>query len=119
MILIPPLPIRRPEKRVPKSVAAPPANANLLRVFETIGGALLLMFDRVVIVDPDHPPTTWSFHGNTSIQTGCINYGNSVYLILNGIVNPGDAVILAANDPGARTPEGGYVNAASLTILDI
>ena len=65
------------------------------------------------------PPTTWSFHGITSIQPGCINYGTSTYLIVNGFVNPGNPVIIAADDPAARTPDGGYVNAASLTVLDM
>ena len=57
--------------------------------------------------------------GTASIQPGCINYGQAVYLILNGPVNPGDPVVLAADDPAARTPEGGYVNAAAMAVADM
>lgn len=106
-------------KRHEPQTALAATNANLLRVIETYEGGLLLMFDRLVTVDPASPPTTWSFHGSTSIQPGCIKYGTSVYLIVNGIVNPGDAVIIAADDPAARTPSGGYVNGGSMTILDL
>ena len=52
---------------------APAVNASLLRVFETVNGGLLLMFDRIVTVDPDNPPTTWSVNGSTSIQPGRAN----------------------------------------------
>jgi hypothetical protein len=77
------------------------------------------MFDGEVIVDPDHPPTTWSFNGITSIQPGSLNFGTSTYIILNGSVGSGDPVIFAADDPGARTPEGGYVNGVTMVVSDL
>jgi hypothetical protein len=114
-----PVPPRVRRKRHEPQAATAVTNVNLLRVIETIGGALLLMFDGAVTVDPASPPTTWSFNGQTSIQQGCINYGTSVYLILNGVVSPGDAVVIAADDPAARTPSGGYVNGGSMVVADM
>ena len=119
MIIHPPAPAFIPQNKKRRGAGAPPANANLLRVFETVDGGLLLMFDRVVTVDPDNPPTTWAFNHVASIQPGCVNYGASVYLISNGTVDPGNAVVLAANDPAARTPDGGYVNAGMLVVSDL
>ena len=110
----------RPARRKGAGGPPTPVNVNLLRVFETVDGALLLIFDGPVTVNTASPPTTWSFHGVSGmIQGGCVNYGTSTSIILNTTVNPGDAVVIAADDPGARTPSGGYVNAASLTILDM
>jgi hypothetical protein len=97
----------------------PAANVNLARALLLNTGGLLLMFDGPVFVDPDHPPETWSFNGIRSIQPGGLNFGDSVYLILNGGVGNGDPVVLAANDPAARTPGGGFVNGAVTVISDL
>ena len=118
MLTIPPPKDERRRER-PKAAPRGPMNANLLLAFMTYESGIFLLFDGPVTVDPASPPTTWSFNGQTSIQGGCVNYGTSVYLIINGIVNPGDPVVFAANDPAARTPGGGYVNAASMTISDM
>ena len=111
-----------PPWNVPATPPTPPpvpANGNLQRVLLLNSGALLLMFDREVIVDPVNPPTTWSFHGVTSIQSGSLNFGTSSYIILDGVVNSGDPVHIAAGDPGARTADGGYVNSAVLVVSDL
>ena len=102
-----------------KPRATPPSNANLQRVLLLGSGALLLMFDGPVTVDAASPPTTWSINGITSIQPGCLNFGSSTYIILNGFANAGDPVVFAANDPAARTTEGGYVNAATTVVSDL
>ena len=80
-----------------------------------------MLFDRAVVVDNVDPPTTWSFHGNTSIQAGGFDFplGDGTYFILNGVPNPGDAVVIGADDPAARTAEGGYVNGGNFVIEDI
>ena len=103
----------------PVDPAPPPANVNLLEVFLLQSGALVLEFDGPVIIDSDNPPTTWSFNGTTSIQPGILNYGTSCYLIPNGPANAGDPVVFAANDPAARTPGGGYVNAVTTVVSDM
>ena len=108
-----------PTFEVPNSAPYPPANANLDRVLLLSSGALLLMFDQPVTIDPAAPPTTWSFNGVTSIQPGIANFGASSYLILNGSANSGDPVIFAANDPAARTAEGGYVNGVTTVVSDL
>ena len=118
MVTIPP-PILRRRSEPLKPAAGPAINVNVTQVFLSIDGGIVMIFDGPVTVDPDNPPTTWSFNGQTWLQTGCINYGTSVYLILNGPVNPGNAVIIAADDPAARTPSGEYVNAVSLTVADM
>ena len=120
MLTIPPNPPAREKKPEPPRPAAAPTNVNLLQVNLFASGALLLMFDGIVTVDVANPPTTWSFNGTTSIQEGyTINYGTSVYLLLNGPADFGAPVVIAANDPGARTPDGGYVNAATLVVSDL
>ena len=114
---IPPL-YRKRAPRSRRETDALPSNANLMKVLLLASGALLLEFDGPVIVDSSSPPTTWSFHGITSIQTGAVNFGQSVYLIVDGVINSGDPVVFAGGDPGARTPEGGYVNAVSTVVSD-
>lgn len=74
------------------------------------------LFDTAVVVDAASPPTTWTFGGMTSITIGTQNFGNAVYLALNGPVSHEDPVILGADDPGARTQDGGYVAAASMFV---
>ena len=112
--------LSREKKPEPPRPVGVPTNVNLLQVNLFASGALLLMFDGIVTVDVDNPPTTWSFNGNTSIQAGyTINYGTSVYLLLNGSVDFGQPVVFAADDPAARTPDGGYVNAASMVVSDL
>src|SRR5437016_207263 len=89
----------------------PPPNANVLRILLSFDGAILMLFDGPVAVDQASPPTTWAFHGNTSLQAGGgFNFTCGTYLVLNGVVNPGDPVVLGPLDPAARTPGGGYVN---------
>jgi hypothetical protein len=100
-------------------VAPPVVNANVIEVFVLASGAMMIVFDRTVIVDMAAPPTTWSVNGGTSIQPGGFNYGTCCYLIYNGSAGPGDPVVIAANDPAARTPEGGYVNGAALAVSDM
>ena len=96
-----------------------PVNANLQRVLLLNSGGLLLMFDRDVIVDSGLPPTTWAFNGNASIQSGAINFPLSSYIIINGFANSGDPVVLGADDPGARTTDGGYVNGVTMVVSDL
>ena len=101
---------------------APPANANVMRIFLSYDEGIVMLFDRPVIVDLDNPPTTWSFNGGTWIQAGYgFNFpaGGGTYFLLNSPVNPGNAVVLGANDPGARTPQGGYVNGGSFVVEDL
>src|SRR5438067_1213976 len=105
MVTIPPP--KHASQRTKVRPAVVDANANVVDIFLLATGALVIVFDRDVIVDSDNPPTTWSFNGITSIQTGAVNLGNCVYLILNGSVQSGDPVTFAADDPGARTAEGG------------
>jgi hypothetical protein len=110
-----PLPQRKSEYKRP----APPVrigNANLIDVLLLASGALMLAFDGPVVVDADSPPTTWSFNGITSIQPGSVNFGPCTYIILNGSVGSGDPVVFGANDPGARTSGGGYVNAVTMAV---
>ena len=104
---------------VPPPAPAPPPNANIIDVLLLASGALVVVFDQTVTVDPENPPTTWSFNGTTSIQSGGINFGTSFYLILNGPANSGDPVIIAANDPAARTADGGYVNGVVTVVSDL
>jgi hypothetical protein len=115
MITIPPAK-HASERRKVRPTAA---NANLERVLLLASGALLLMFDGEVDVDVDHPPTTWSFNGITSIQPGSLHFGASTYIILNGSAGSGDPVVIAADDPGARTPDGGYVNGVVTVVSDL
>ena len=117
MVTIPPA--KHPSERRKVRPAVIDANANVVDIFLLATGALVIVFDRDVIVDPVNPPTTWSFNGITSIQSGAINLGNCVYLILNGIVNNGDPVTFAANDPGARTIDGGYVNGVTTAVSNL
>jgi hypothetical protein len=95
-------------------------NANVLRVLLTHEAGVMLLFDKKVEVDQASPPTTWSFNGNTSIQPGSgFNFDNGTYFLLNGFVAPGQSVVIGANDPAARTADGGYVNGGAFTIDDI
>ena len=110
----------KPRRYPPKPRYSPPANANITRVFLSLDGAVLIAFDRAVIVDQASPPTTWSVNGLTSFQPGGgFNMLGVTYLILNGFANPGNPVVIGANDPAARTPEGGYVNGGTFTVEDI
>ena len=99
----------------------PPVNANVVRIFLSFDGGVVMLFDRPVIVDEINPPTTWSFHGTTWIQAGGFHssLADIAFFYLNGPVNPGDPVVIAADDPAARTPDGGYVNGGMFTVDDI
>ena len=92
-----------------------PVNANVTNIFLTAGGAVMLLFDIPVIVDPSNPPTTWTF-GSAGLQTGGYSAGTAVEVYPNGTVLVGDAAIIGDADPAARTPEGGYVNGISMGI---
>ena len=118
MLIIPTPIVRKPPEPRTRRWTLASANANLIEVLLLNSGALLLEFDGPVNIDPDNPPTTWSFNHISSIQAGVMNYGQSAYLILNGIVNSGQPVVFLANDPAARTPGGGYVNAVNTVISD-
>ena len=97
----------------------PPINVNVTRVFLSYENGIVVLFDGPVEVDVDNPPTTWSFNGGTSLQPGYgLNFPQGVYLLANTPVSPGDAVIIGAADPAARTPGGGYVNGGMLTVED-
>jgi hypothetical protein len=121
MLIIPP-PIRsrkRPEGARP-AAQAPVINVNVTRIFLTYEQGIVMLFDGPVTVDQSSPPTTWSFHGITSIQPGSgFNFTNGTYFLLNGVVVPGQSVVIAADDPAARTPSGGYVNGGTFTIEDL
>ena len=94
-------------------------NANITRIGLTYENALLIWFDRAVIVDTLNPPTTWVFNGGTSIQPYGFNFPQGTYFFLNSPVSPGDAVVISADDPAARTPQGGYVNGGAFTVEDL
>jgi hypothetical protein len=108
-----------PGYRPVDTIPTHPANATIVRVFMTYEGGVIVLFDRPVIVDLVTPPTTWTFGGAFSLQPGGFNFDNGVYLIPNGTVGPGDAVTIGANDPAARTPEGGTVNGGTLVVVDL
>jgi hypothetical protein len=91
---------------------APPVNANVLYVLVLASDALVIVFDRVVILDTVNPPTTWTFGDDTGILAGSLNFGTSCYIPPNSGIWPGNLVTIRANDPGARTVDGGYVNAS-------
>ena len=117
MLVIPP-PQRKRTKPTP--IVIKPMNASVSRIFLTWDGGIVMMFDGPVTVDQSSPPTTWSFHGITSIQPGSgFNFPQGTYFLLNGVVVPGQSVVIGANDPGARTPTGGYVNGGTFTIEDL
>jgi hypothetical protein len=120
MLIIPP-PQRGRRERPPQWRApALPKNVNVTRIFLTYEQGIVMLFDGVVSVDQASPPTTWSFHGITSIQPGSgFNFPQGTYFLLNGVVVPGQSVVIGANDPGARTPSGGYVNGGTFTIEDL
>jgi hypothetical protein len=93
---------------------------NVTRIFLTYEQGIVMLFDGPVTLDQDNPPTTWSFHGITSIQPGSgFNFANGTFFYLNGVVVPGQSVVIGAIDPGARTPSGGYVNGGTFTIEDL
>ena len=116
LMIPPPMPRTRREPRKP-AVGVAVENANLQRVLLLSSGALLLMFDGPVTVNALAPPTTWSFNGITAIVPGAaLDFGTSTYIIVDAPINSGDPVIFAANDPGARTPDGGYVNAVTMAV---
>ena len=123
--MLTPSPPLQPSRRPPEeaSTAAGPApNANVVRVFLSYEGGILVLFDRAVEVDQANPPTTWSFNGSTSLQPGYgfnLPLGAGAYLLLNGIVSPGNPVVIGADDPAARTPLGGYVNAGNFMVEDL
>jgi hypothetical protein len=121
MISIPPPLIRKRRESVkPDAAAAAPVNVNVTRIFLTYEQGIVMLFDGPVAVDQATPPTTWSFHGITSIQPGSgFNFTNGTFFYLNGAVVPGQSVVIGANDPGARTPSGGYVNGGTFTIEDL
>ena len=113
-------PFARHREASPKPDAPRPVNVNLLDVLLLNSGGLVLVFDGLVTVNVGSPPTTWSFNGTTSIQEGwTVNFGQSSYILINGPASSGDPVIIAANDPGARTPSGGYVNAGVTVVSDM
>jgi hypothetical protein len=101
------------------SVVPAAVNANIIKVFLSWDGAVVALFDRPVVVDTDAPPTTWHFGSSFSLQPGGFNFTNGLYIIPNGAVNPGDAVVIGPDDPAARTPDGGYVNGLTTTIQDL
>jgi hypothetical protein len=90
------------------------------RVFLSFEGGIVILFDTPVVVDQANPPTTWAFNGFTYLQPdGGFNFPYGAYLVLNGVVSPGNAVVIGADDPAARTPDGGYVNGGTFTVEDI
>jgi hypothetical protein len=119
MVIIPPPPIRKRRELTKPAAAVQAVNVNVSRIFLSYGGAAVMLFDGPVTVDQASPPTTWSFNGSTSIQGGGFNFPQGTYLIVNGVVGPGNTVVIAPNDPAARTPSGGYVNGGTFTIEDI
>jgi hypothetical protein len=95
-------------------------NVNVTRIFVSWDGGIVMMFDGPVTVDQASPPTTWSFNGSTSLQPGSgFNFVQGTYLVLNGVVSPGNTVVIGADDPAARTPSGGFVNGGTFTVEDI
>ena len=111
---------RGPLPALPASGAPVAVNANITRIFLSFDSGVVMLFDRPVAIDPVSPPTTWSFHGVTWIQAGSgFDFPVGTFFYLNGPVNPGDPVVIGADDPGARTPDGGYVNGGSFTVEDI
>ena len=110
----------RPRESSRAKPKPPAVNANLLDVLLLNSGGLVLVFDGPVTINVASPPTTWSFNGGTSIQEGwTVNFGQSSYILLNSPAGSGDPVIIAAGDPGARTPSGGYVNGAVMVVSDM
>ena len=109
---------RRPAARVKSPL--PPVDVNVTRVLVLASGAILVMFDGPVIIDMDHPPTTWTFNGIVGIVPGAgLNFGDSAYFVPTGPVNPGDPAVFGADDPAARTPDGGFVNGGTVAVADL
>ena len=120
MVIIPSFPASVVRKVKAAGANAPAMNVNLLDVLLLNSGGLVLVFDGPVTINVGSPPTTWSFNGGTSIQEGwTVNFGQSSYILLNSPAGSGDPVIIAAGDPGARTPSGGYVNGAVMVVSDM
>ena len=124
----PPIAIIQVNPRVPRHRAArvaaptpppppppPPVNANVTAVFLTAGGDLILMFDGPVLIDHGSPPTTWTF-GGVGLSGGGSDYAAAAELVPAGTVYTGDSAVIGADDPAARTPEGGYVNGGTFGV---
>ena len=92
-----------------------PVNANVTNVILTAGGGVLVLFDRQVNIDPANPPLTWTF-SSAGLQAGGANFNWVVEVIPNGSVVVGDTMYIGDADPGARTPEGGFVNGTTLGV---
>jgi hypothetical protein len=120
MITIPPPLVRKRRESVKPATTGAAMNVNVTRIFLTYEQGIVMLFDGPVTVDQASPPTTWSFHGITSIQPGSgFNFSNGTFFYLNGVVVPGQPVVIGADDPGARTPSGGYVNGGTFTMEDL
>jgi hypothetical protein len=113
------LPTLSPGYQPPDPNPVTPANANVTEVLVLVSGALVIVFDREVILDTLNPPTTWTLGDNTFILPGSLNFGTSCYIPPNSGIGPGDPIIIRANDPGARTPDGGYVNAVTTVVSSL
>ena len=92
-----------------------PVNANVTQIILSAGGDILLFFDRAVNIDLGSPPTSWMFNGTSPIAGG-FNAGNAAEVVPGGAVGVGDTAVIGDGDPGARTPEGGYVNGATMGV---
>ena len=81
--------VRRRRRGSPET--PPPLNVNVTRIFLTYEQGIVMLFDGPVAVDQASPPTTWSFHGITSIQPGSgFNFPQGTYFLLNGVVVRGN-----------------------------
>ena len=92
-----------------------PVNANVTNVILTAGGGVLVLFDQQVNIDPANPPLTWTING-AGLQAGGANFNYAVEVNPGGSVAVGDPMVIGDSDPGARTPEGGFVNGTTIGV---